>query len=276
MFDTSPPWGKNDVKRLGRLVQSGSLGDDSTSIYSDFFLWNAKLSSEVKARLDSFDWTEYLIQGPPTVTARAKSIDTIREKLTRMPTYQLPTLHDIVGARLEADMTLSNQETIANEISRLFPGTAMIKGLRQSPNNGYRAVHVLLTMPAGRVEIQVRTRLQGIWANRFERMADVLGRQIRYGEPPDDEALNPMVQGLKKLSTVKVAWIEEMVNRGPSDTALAHPSGHFPFSAQGSDKETERMNALKKPLAVIEQEVINLLEDFDTLLDIIQEERRGP
>jgi hypothetical protein len=36
------------------------------------------------------------------------------------------------------------------------------------------------------------------------------------------------------------------------------------------------MNALKKPLAVIEQEVINLLEDFDTLLDIIQEERRGP
>jgi hypothetical protein len=33
------------------------------------------------------------------------------------------------------------------------------------------------------VEIQVRTRLQHEWAELFEKLADQLGRGIRYGEP---------------------------------------------------------------------------------------------
>jgi N-acyl-D-aspartate/D-glutamate deacylase len=34
--------------------------------------------------------------------------------------------------------------------------------------------------------VQVRTRLQDTWAQIVERLADVFGRQIRYGEPPTD------------------------------------------------------------------------------------------
>ena len=36
------------------------------------------------------------------------------------------------------------------------------------------------------VEIQVRTTLQHVWAELFERLADLVGRQIRYGQPPND------------------------------------------------------------------------------------------
>lgn len=34
--------------------------------------------------------------------------------------------------------------------------------------------------------MQVRTRVQDTWAQIVERVADVFGRQIRYGEPPTD------------------------------------------------------------------------------------------
>ena len=34
------------------------------------------------------------------------------------------------------------------------------------------------------IEVQVRTTLQHVWAEMMERLADRLGRQIRYGLPP--------------------------------------------------------------------------------------------
>jgi ppGpp synthetase/RelA/SpoT-type nucleotidyltranferase len=34
------------------------------------------------------------------------------------------------------------------------------------------------------IEVQLRTLLQHWWADRMERLADMYGRQIRYGEPP--------------------------------------------------------------------------------------------
>ncbi len=34
------------------------------------------------------------------------------------------------------------------------------------------------------VEIQVRTKWQHEWADMFEKLADLIGREIRYGEPP--------------------------------------------------------------------------------------------
>lgn len=37
-----------------------------------------------------------------------------------------------------------------------------------------------------RAEIQIRTRLQGLWANVYEKLADAFGREIRYGLLPDD------------------------------------------------------------------------------------------
>jgi hypothetical protein len=46
-------------------------------------------------------------------------------------------------------------------------------------------VHVIATVEGRPVEIQIRTRLQHQWANLFEKFADIVGRGIRYGEPPE-------------------------------------------------------------------------------------------
>ncbi len=56
--------------------------------------------------------------------------------------------------------------------------------------------------------MQVRTHLQGQWANLFERAADVFGRQIRYDEPAADPEAQQIVQDLIDLSTQNVARME--------------------------------------------------------------------
>jgi ppGpp synthetase/RelA/SpoT-type nucleotidyltranferase len=49
---------------------------------------------------------------------------------------------------------------------------------------GYAAVHVIVFPEGTPIEIQIRTAWQHEWAELFEKLADLVGRGIRYGEPP--------------------------------------------------------------------------------------------
>lgn len=44
--------------------------------------------------------------------------------------------------------------------------------------------HAIVTVQSLPVEVQVRTELQDLWAQTFERLADAYGRGIRYGQEP--------------------------------------------------------------------------------------------
>ena len=57
-------------------------------------------------------------------------------------------------------------------------------------------MHVWLRFPAGRVEVQIRTRGQSAWANAYEQLADTVGRQIRYGSTHDDPDVQDIVDYL--------------------------------------------------------------------------------
>jgi hypothetical protein len=61
----------------------------------------------------------------------------------------------------------------------------MVVDRRAEPVNGYRAVHVIVFPESVPIEIQIRTELQHEWAELFEKLADLVGRDIRYGEPPN-------------------------------------------------------------------------------------------
>jgi hypothetical protein len=115
-------------------------------------------------------------------TSRLKTSNTIIEKLRREKT-RLHTMQDIAGLRIVRDMTLTEQDALVNLLCAKLPESKIVDR-RLKPSFGYRAVHVIVTLDGLPVEIQVRTLLQHYWAQSVEKLADELGRGLRYGEKP--------------------------------------------------------------------------------------------
>ena len=205
------PWSTNKLKKLGHCIR-----DETTPIpsslpsYDEVMVFYNDLAAEAQSKIASLDWGPLLGERIPEVTSRPKTIDTLRQKLQREKTTQLPSIQDIAGVRFEAEMTLDEQDAVANAIAGLFGHdlATCTKDLRDDPHSGYRAVHLWLRLPA-RVEVQIRTHLQGQWANAYEALADVLGRGIRYDEMPDDEQSAMLVTGLQDLSKNGIRMLEK-------------------------------------------------------------------
>lgn len=177
-------------------------------------LWYNDLTGFLHHRVESVDLTPILPDLIPEISSRTKTVDTLTEKLIRHPTYQLPNIQDISGARLECDMTLKQQTNVANALAAALADVAEveIKDYRTEAHSGYRAVHLWLTFTElkARAEVQIRTHLQAAWANAYEQAADRFGRDIRYGAFPEEEPGRAIVELLQQMSTDSVAEIESL------------------------------------------------------------------
>jgi len=78
--------------------------------------------------------------------------------------------------------------------------------VKEDPRNdaiGYRAIHVIVTVKEKPVEIQIRTRLQDIWANICEKYSSKQN-DLKYGSRGEK-----IKSDLKRLSG-HIAYIEEI------------------------------------------------------------------
>jgi ppGpp synthetase/RelA/SpoT-type nucleotidyltranferase len=167
-------------------------------------------------------------------TARIKTVNTTIEKLVREKT-RLAAMQDIAGLRIVRDMGLAAQDVLVADVARLFPA-AKIVDRRTKPSHGYRAVHVVAVVDDHPVEIQVRTVLQDLWAQAMERLADEVGRGIRYGEPPQGRGSD--VERLMRVSHV-IAEIERLRDQQQSRSeALATVAPGAPLSASLAELRT--------------------------------------
>lgn len=203
------PWTTSDLRKLGRCIRDGVPPPEGLPRYSDVMLWYNELAAFVQKRIASHDWSGVL-SGPIEVTSRPKTLDTLREKLQRDQSTPLQNIQDVAGVRFEAEMTLGQQDLVVAQIVDLFAHDPKIAvhDLRDSPHSGYRAVHIWLKLD-GRVEVQVRTHLQGEWANMYESAADRMGRGIRYDQAPTDAAFSKLVDMLRNYSIVDIAEYEQ-------------------------------------------------------------------
>jgi len=122
-------------------------------------------------------------------TSRIKNTGTILEKLDRHGGSWLKSMHDIAGMRIVESVDRNGQDELVERLAQLFADcsrTPRIVDRRVTPSHGYRAVHVIVFPEDIAIEIQVRTRFQHEWADTFEKLADRIGRDIRYGAPPRD------------------------------------------------------------------------------------------
>lgn len=205
-----PAWSGKQLSKLGSSLRDGTPNDDLSFSYNDVRLFFSSLAESVHTQILNEDWRPLLGHRTFEVTSRAKTLDTTVEKLRRSPTTPLNRIQDLAGVRFEAEMSLSQQDAVASTILALFGSDSddrSIRDLRNDAHSGYRGVHVWLRIPH-RVEIQIRTHLQGAWANLYEEAGGYFGRKIRYGEFPDTIAEAEIVKSLQDLSLSNIAQVE--------------------------------------------------------------------
>lgn len=222
-----PPMSKSKIHEMGSVLRkNGVIALDDWETY---LLHQEEIVSELARKLNDFvdskvmpggkTTEEIIVPGSGTykVTRRVKSAVSLKEKLRRMPKTPLERIQDVAGARLDCDVTLTQQQRIAKGLYDLFTECGAnrvdIKDLRDGSHSGYRAIHLHLRFPAGFAEVQVRTALQSRWANIYETAADIFGRQIRYLHEGTEVLLLPEAEInmklLCELSTL-IAQVEEM------------------------------------------------------------------
>lgn len=204
-----PPWDRLTLRALGRALVDDTTPPAHCPTYDEVMFWHHDLAAEVAAVVSTHNWESFDVN-KFDMAARPKTIDTLLQKLRRpKPKLRLDDVQDLAGVRVDADMVLSQQTALANEIAEFFGGTGTtVRDLRNKPHSGYRAVHVWLRLPAGRVEIQIRTTSQSVWANTYEALGDKFGRGLRYDEAHEDPSVQQMAetlhQGSEMLANVEV------------------------------------------------------------------------
>lgn len=191
---------KSQINKLGEKLRKASVLDTETLLrLQEFRASYDKPMSEAQTLLKEIGFE---------ATSRLKTTNTIIEKLRREKT-RLAEMQDIGGLRIVSEADITKQDEIVKRIVDAFSLTRVIDR-RSRPTQGYRAVHVIATLHERLLEIQVRTQLQDLWAQAMERLADVAGREIRYGGAPQRRGED--VECLLNISR-EIAEIEVVLTR---------------------------------------------------------------
>jgi len=129
--------------------------------------------------------------GDPIVAQRLKRMPTIIDKLKRFPNMQLTTMQDIGGVRAVM-ASIDDVNSLADQYKnsrRLAHQLVEEKNYIHSPRSedGYRSLHLIYkyknlqvpTYDGLRLELQIRTKLQHIWATAVETMGTFLGQALK-------------------------------------------------------------------------------------------------
>lgn len=175
------PMSKSQVRKLGsRLRAPGPTREDDLELLAEVLAAYDEALSTAISRLEG--------RWGLRPTERLKNVGTIVEKLRREGT-NLASIQDIAGLRIVLGPAMGRRdqdrfrdlvgETVGDQGS-----VPRVHDRRLSPSHGYRAVHVVVDVLGLPVEVQIRTGAQHRWAQFFEKLADLLGREIRYGDEP--------------------------------------------------------------------------------------------
>lgn len=122
------------------------------------------------------------------VASRFKRLPSIITKLKRFPALRLSKLQDIVGVRIVLENI--EQVRIVEKKLLLKDSLALHKDYISHPKaSGYRGIHLVYKSDDGKkIEVQLRTKQQHIWATALESTGRVLNidDDIKVGKYPHD------------------------------------------------------------------------------------------
>ncbi len=239
------PLSRSQIEKLGkRLVASERPAREDLLLLHELQIAYRDVLSAAAERVRS--------NLPYVPVSRVKTQGTTIDKLRLNGGSWLSSIQDLAGMRIVADVTRGEQDALVSSLVALFadePRAPKVIDRRASPSSGYRAVHVVAYPGGVQVEIQVRTRWQHQWAEMYERLADRLGRGIRYGQPPVVSAWSPeLVEPLRNFATAAVEaadLLSELIDAFEEAAASGHldPERRTRFLAQIASTMEQLENA---------------------------------
>jgi len=182
---------KGRIDRMGNSIRDGSMSEDD---YLVLRVMRRKWE-DADTELDN-ELIELLKQDHVVVFHRLKNIEGVKHKLSRSA-FKLSRMRDIVGLRVIVPGGRDQQDEIVHLIvNGIDCNRFKIIDRRTTPSAGHRAVHIEITRGVVIAEIQVRTELQHEWARLVEIFSKIVGRGIRYGEPPMVDRLTAQARTL--------------------------------------------------------------------------------
>ena len=226
------PLSGNQLDKLGkRLAQPGPISDGDYVLLGQVAQAYQAMTDRVQERLRNLGFE-------PT-TRGFKSTGTLVDKLRRT-NLPLKDIQDLAGARIVVDGDRLDQDRVVERIVQAFQDHSKpprVIDRRVQPSFGYRACHVIVYEDSIPMEIQVRTKLQDTWAQMSEKLGDVWGRGLRYGQGPDMpdapvalgsfstrrevvESLQQLAELIDEMERIEVEFVqhrEEVLKQDPSD-----------------------------------------------------------
>ena len=189
-FSPVPSESKKQINKAGRLLADTPSNLDLT--------WARDLAERWRAchayPINTFQSTLRHALKPysePIVAQRLKRMPTIIDKLRRYENMQLTTMQDIGGIRAVL-ASIDDVYKLADEYinrKRLAHELVGQYDYIQNPRNedGYRSLHLTYryvnkqapSYDGLRIELQLRTRLQHVWATAVETMGTFLGQALK-------------------------------------------------------------------------------------------------
>jgi ppGpp synthetase/RelA/SpoT-type nucleotidyltranferase len=163
----------NAIKKLGKKLRDGTAGIEELNLLDVYRAEFEPLLLETCENIVSLlnGEIKFLVAG------RMKRTKSIIRKLARDSNagMDLSRMGDLVGLRIIVSDILEQDRAI----ELLSAGLSLVNSPRDYRDRitGYRAVHLIVGNSSHRVEIQIRTLAQHLWADESER----LGEQVKEG-----------------------------------------------------------------------------------------------
>lgn len=194
-FSTVPKNSKSEINKAGKIL---SISKKNSQDYSRSLeiaeQWRACHAYPLNTFNTNLRVNIRKVKGATIVAQRLKRMPTIIDKLSRFPTMKLAQMQDIGGVR-----AIVNSIEEVKQLAKIYQNTKNThfahqlvneKNYIESPRNedGYRSLHFIYKYKNRRaesyngllIELQIRTKLQHMWATAVETMDTLTGQALKY------------------------------------------------------------------------------------------------
>ena len=226
---------KSQVRKAGDRIADGDLSPDNIRAIEEYRSTFDSLlvdTSDIVNRTLATTELSFLVSGRP------KRTSSIRRKLIRSREMEnrmnVANMADLVGARVIVS-NLETQDAVARELVDVFGSEVTARDYR-SRTVGYRAIHLIRrTTNSQRIEIQIRTLPQHVWAVESESF----DQQVKEGGGRSeiriflDQELSPVCKAIDEEVAFNLPGGQMFADRAPTKRFLPNITRLFEQATKG-------------------------------------------